>query len=85
MTDKKDKEGKLLHNVIKSQPSNTGCKCMGFQIGRHSIFSASKATMTDKKDKEGKLLPDSERLTKFGKMMRAACTPPPSSCRKASS
>ena len=29
-------------------------------------------TMTDKKDGEGKLLPDSERLTKFGKLLRAA-------------
>ncbi len=37
------------------------------------IFTLCKfRTMTDKKDKEGKLLPDSERLTKFGKMMRAA-------------
>ena len=29
-------------------------------------------TMTDKKDGEGKLLPDSARLTKFGKLLRAA-------------
>ncbi len=28
-------------------------------------------TMTDKKDTDGKLLPDSERLTKFGKLLRA--------------
>lgn len=28
-------------------------------------------TMTDAKDENGKLLPDSERLTKFGKMLRA--------------
>lgn len=28
-------------------------------------------TMTDKKDADGKLLPDSERLTKFGKLLRA--------------
>lgn len=27
-------------------------------------------TMTDKKDKEGKLLPDNERLTKFGRILR---------------
>ncbi len=37
------------------------------------IFTLCKfRTMTDKKDKEGKLLPDSKRLTKFGKAMRAA-------------
>lgn len=29
-------------------------------------------SMTDKKDKEGKLLPDEERLTKFGKFLRAS-------------
>ena len=28
-------------------------------------------TMTDKKDENGKLLPDSERLTKFGKILRS--------------
>ena len=28
-------------------------------------------SMSDKRDKEGKLLPDSERLTKFGKILRA--------------
>ena len=28
-------------------------------------------TMTDKKDKDGNLLPDSERLTKFGKFLRS--------------
>lgn len=28
-------------------------------------------TMTDKKDADGKLLPDRERLTKFGKLLRA--------------
>lgn len=28
-------------------------------------------TMTDKRDENGKLLPDKERLTKFGKMLRA--------------
>ena len=37
------------------------------------IFTLCKfRTMTDKKDGEGKLLPDSERLTKFGKLIRAA-------------
>lgn len=37
------------------------------------IFTLCKfRTMTDKKDGEGKLLPDSERLTKFGKLLRAA-------------
>ena len=36
------------------------------------IFTLYKfRTMTDKKDKEGKLLPDSERLTKFGKFLRS--------------
>jgi lipopolysaccharide/colanic/teichoic acid biosynthesis glycosyltransferase len=29
-------------------------------------------SMTDKKDNEGKLLPDEERLTKFGKFLRAS-------------
>ena len=28
-------------------------------------------SMSDKKDENGKLLPDSERLTKFGKVLRA--------------
>mgnify|MGYP002704373232 CR=1 FL=1 len=28
-------------------------------------------SMSDKKDENGKLLPDSERLTKFGKILRA--------------
>ena len=37
------------------------------------IFTLCKfRTMTDKKDGEGKLLPDGERLTKFGKLLRAA-------------
>ena len=37
------------------------------------IFTLCKfRTMTAKKDGEGKLLPDSERLTKFGKLLRAA-------------
>ena len=36
------------------------------------IFTLYKfRTMTDKKDKEGNLLPDSERLTRFGKMLRS--------------
>ncbi|MDE7015485.1 MAG: sugar transferase [Kineothrix sp.] len=36
------------------------------------IFTLCKfRTMTDKKDAEGNLLPDSERLTKFGKLLRA--------------
>ena len=36
------------------------------------IFTLYKfRTMTDKKDENGNLLPDSERLTKFGKMLRS--------------
>ena len=36
------------------------------------IFTLYKfRTMTDKKDEEGKLLPDEDRLTKFGKMLRS--------------
>ena len=36
------------------------------------IFTLYKfRTMTDKKDENGKLLPDSERLTKFGKFLRS--------------
>ena len=36
------------------------------------IFTLYKfRTMTDQKDDEGNLLPDSERLTKFGKMLRS--------------
>lgn len=36
------------------------------------IFTLCKfRTMTDKKDAQGKLLPDSERLTKFGRILRA--------------
>lgn len=36
------------------------------------IFTLYKfRTMTDEKDKEGNLLPDSERLTKFGKTLRS--------------
>ena len=36
------------------------------------IFTIYKfRTMTDKKDKDGNLLPDSERLTRFGKILRA--------------
>ena len=37
------------------------------------IFTLCKfRTMTDEKDAEGNLLPDSVRLTKFGKFLRAA-------------
>lgn len=37
------------------------------------IFTLCKfRTMTDKKDDRGNLLPDSERLTKFGRLLRAA-------------
>lgn len=37
------------------------------------IFTLCKfRTMTDKRDAEGNLLPDAERLTKFGKLLRAA-------------
>lgn len=37
------------------------------------IFTLCKfRTMTDKKDAQGNLLPDSERLTKFGRILRAA-------------
>ena len=36
-----------------------------------TIFTLYKfRTMTDKRDKEGNLLPDGERLTRFGKMLR---------------
>ena len=36
------------------------------------IFTLYKfRTMTDKRDESGELLPDSERLTKFGKMLRS--------------
>ena len=36
------------------------------------IFTLYKfRTMTDKKDENGNLLPDSERLTKFGKTLRS--------------
>ena len=36
------------------------------------IFTLYKfRTMTDKKDKDGNLLPDGERLTKFGKLLRS--------------
>ena len=38
----------------------------------NKIFQMYKfRTMTDKKDKDGNLLPDSERLTKFGKFLRS--------------
>ena len=36
------------------------------------IFTLYKfRTMTDKKDENGELLPDSERLTKFGRILRS--------------
>ncbi|HRW21448.1 MAG TPA: sugar transferase [Bacteroidales bacterium] len=39
---------------------------------KEKIFTIYKfRTMTDKKDNEGNLLPDSERLTKFGKFLRS--------------
>lgn len=39
---------------------------------RGEIFTLYKfRTMTDEKDKDGNLLPDEERLTKFGKMLRS--------------
>ncbi len=47
------------------------------QIDPHTkkevIFDLYKfRTMTDEKDKEGNLLPDNQRLTKFGKLLRAS-------------
>ena len=42
------------------------------KTGKEKIFTLYKfRTMTDGKDKDGNLLPDSERLTRFGKMLRA--------------
>ena len=42
------------------------------KTGRETIFFMYKfRTMTDKTDKEGKLLPDNQRLTVFGKMLRS--------------
>lgn len=39
---------------------------------KEKIFTLYKfRTMTDKKDENGNLLPDSERLTKFGKLLRS--------------
>ncbi|MEG1877986.1 MAG: sugar transferase, partial [Lachnospiraceae bacterium] len=39
---------------------------------QEKIFTLYKfRTMTDKKDQNGKLLPDSVRLTKFGKLLRS--------------
>ena len=35
------------------------------------IFFQQERTMTDKRDAEGNLLPDKDRLTKFGKLLRA--------------
>ena len=42
------------------------------QTGKERIFDMYKfRTMTDAKDKEGNLLPDKDRLSAFGKMLRA--------------
>lgn len=43
------------------------------RTGKHEkIFTLYKfRTMTDKRDEEGNLLPDSERLTKFGRFLRS--------------
>ncbi len=42
------------------------------KTGKEKIFKLYKfRTMTDKKDSEGNLLPDSERLTRFGKILRS--------------
>ena len=42
------------------------------KLGSPIIFKQHKfRTMTDKKDENGNLLPDSERLTKFGKVLRS--------------
>lgn len=41
------------------------------QTGRERIFDMYKfRSMTNEKDKEGKLLPDEQRLTRFGKLLR---------------
>jgi sugar transferase EpsL len=37
-----------------------------------SKFRPARRTMTDKRDAQGNLLPDAERLTKFGKFLRAS-------------
>jgi undecaprenyl phosphate N,N'-diacetylbacillosamine 1-phosphate transferase len=50
------------HVIFKQKRPGKNCK----------IFTLHKfRTMTDKKDSEGNLLPDSERLTKFGKFLRS--------------
>ena len=42
------------------------------KTSEEKIFTLYKfRTMTNKKDKTGKLLPDKERLTKYGKILRA--------------
>ena len=42
------------------------------KTGKPKIFKLYKfRSMTDKKDENGKLLPDKQRLTKFGKLLRA--------------
>lgn len=43
------------------------------ETGRETIFDMYKfRTMTDARDKDGRLLPDSQRLPKFGRMLRAS-------------
>jgi hypothetical protein len=35
------------HSALRTRHSlNTGCKCIGFQMGRDSMFSASRASRT---------------------------------------
>lgn len=42
------------------------------QTGKESIFNLCKfRTMTEERDEEGNLLPDAQRLTKFGRILRA--------------
>ena len=43
------------------------------KTGKETIFELYKfRSMTDKRDKDGKLLPDAQRQTKFGKLLRAS-------------
>lgn len=43
------------------------------KTGQETIFELYKfRSMSDKRDKNGKLLPDAQRLTKFGKLLRAS-------------
>lgn len=53
---------KLGAPVIFSQPRGG--------IGGRKFMILKFRTMTDKRDSEGKLLPDSERLTRFGRFLR---------------